>query len=370
MAWNEPGGKRRDPWQGGDDKPDLDATLKRVKERFGRLAGGNGGGSGAWLLIAGIVLAWFAFDSWAKVDESQRGVVLRFGKSDRVMNPGLNLKWPRPIEDVTVVDTTRVRSHSDQVRMLTKDENLVIVDFNVQYSVSDPYRFVFSVRDPEETLRQAAESAVRQVIGGSNMEDVISEKRSKLMEDAKAIVQGLLDERYQTGLVVSQLTFPNLQPPAEVKDAFDDAIAAREDKQRVQNEAEAYAQKVVPEARGEAARIRAEAEGERAAAIAVAQGAAQRFTLLAAQYRAAPEVTRKRLLLETMQYVLSGSPKVLVEGGGDKVLYLPLDQIGGAPLPPIISQPSSGERVMSVAPAIESTRSRDSDRTGREGRDR
>ena len=172
MAWNEPGGgKRRDPWQGGGEQPDLDAMLKRFRDGFGRAFGPPGGG--AWLVVLGILVLWFALDSWRTIDESNRGVVLRFGKYDRQMGAGLNFKWPRPIEEVIIVESARVRSTTDQVRMLTKDENLVIVDFNVQYSVSDPFKFLFSVKDPEQTLREAAESAVRQVIGAFAAPDVI-----------------------------------------------------------------------------------------------------------------------------------------------------------------------------------------------------
>jgi modulator of FtsH protease HflK len=326
--------------------------------------------------VLGVLVAWFALDSWSRIDESQRGVVLRFGKFDRLMGSGLNFKWPSPIEQVYVVDTTKVRSTSDQVRMLTKDENLVIVDFNVQYTVSNAKDFTFGVRDPEETLRQAAESAVRQVIGGSTMETIISPERTALVDSAKKILQETLNY-YNAGLEVTELSFPNLRPPQEVKEAFDDAIAAREDKQRLQNEADAYAKKVVPEARGDAARIRAEAEGDRASAIAKATGDAERFRLIAEQYKLAPEVTRKRLLLETMQQVLSNSRKVLVEGGGDKVLYLSMDPAQSpSSLPPVVAQPTPARTLPNVVPAMEATRGRDNserssdrDRSSRERRE-
>ncbi|HQW64446.1 MAG TPA: FtsH protease activity modulator HflK [Pseudomonadota bacterium] len=370
MAWNEPGGgKRRDPWQGGGDQPDLDAMLKRFRDGFGRAFGPPGGG--AWLVVLAVLGLWFALDSWRTIDESKRGVVLRFGKFDRVMGAGLNFKWPRPIEEVIVVESARVRSTTDQVRMLTRDENLVIVDFNVQYLVSDPLKFLFSVKEPEQTLREAAESAVRQVIGANTMDTLLSGEGTALALDAKDILQQRL-EIYGAGLSVSEFNFQNRRPPPEVKDAFDDAITAREDKQRIESEALAYASKVVPEARGQAARVRAEAEGYRTAVVAQAEGESQRFSLLAEQYRAAPQVTRKRLMLETMQDVLAGSPKVMASGDGDKVLYLPLDKIGAPLLPPVTGEVATPTERMgaSAVPAVEASRNRDSGRSGREGRDR
>lgn len=337
MAWNEPGNnnKRRDPWENGENR-DLDEALKQMKDRLGRLFGGGGGGNGGgksggfpgpWLIVLGVLGAWFAMDSWQTIDERQRGVVLRFGKFDRVMGAGLNMKWPRPIETVEIVETTRVRSDSAEVRMLTKDEALVMVDFNVQYTASDPYLFLFGGRAPEDTLRQTTESAIRQVIGASTLDDVFSEKRTELANSAKEELQETL-ERYNTGIIVTELNFQNLRPPAEVKEAFDDAIAAREDNQRIKNEAEAYAQKIVPEARGMAERNKALAEGERQSAIAKATGEAARFKLLVEQYQKAPQVTRKRLFLETMQHVLSRNPKVMVDAGGNNnVMVLSLDKL-------------------------------------------
>jgi membrane protease subunit HflK len=392
MAWNEPGGKRRDPWQGGGgggggDAPDLDAMLRRLRDGFGRVfGGGSAGGAGVWILIVGVVAAWFLLDSWRTIDETQRGVVLRFGQFDRIMQPGLHFKWPSPIEQVLVVDATRVRSTSDQVRILTRDENIISVEFSVQYTVGDPRAFLFAVRDPDETIRAAAESAVRQVVGDKTMDQSFGQL-SELSSEARSVLQTLLDDYSRKVLggagdagaisffTVGEFNFQNVRPPPEVKEAFDDAISAREDKQRLENEARAYASKIVPEARGQAARIRAEAVGARDAQIAVAEGEAERFSLLAAQYRLAPEVTRKRLMLETMQEVLAGSPKVIVEGGGQNVLYLPIDRLGqpgaaGMPLPQ--PQPSSAPiqqagRPSPVAP-IEAARSRDSGRVPREGR--
>jgi membrane protease subunit HflK len=389
MAWNEPGGNQRDPWQGGGPRrgqnqgPDLDAAMKKLGDRMGKVFGGPGG-SGVWVLVIGILAAWFALDSWRTIDEAERGVVLRFGEYNRTMGPGLNLKWPGPIEQVFVVEATRVRSTSDQVRMLTRDENIITVDFNVQYIVADPRAFLFTLRDPDRTIREAAESAVRQVIGSSAMNDILAGRITELSTNARTVLQQLLDdysrERQKPGegevlrsfFQVNEVNFQNVRPPPEVKEAFDDAIAAREDKQRVEDEARAYASKVVPEARGEAARIRAEAEGARESAVVLATGAATRFTLLAEQYRKAPEVTRRRLMLETMQEVLTGTPKIVVDNSRENVLYLPLDRLGSGqtilpPLAPSSSAPASAAPGATV-PAIETIRGRDTGRPVREGR--
>jgi membrane protease subunit HflK len=351
MAWNEPGGgKPRDPWHDNGDKPspDLDALARRVRDFFNRLfgggnngaggAGGAGGrGNGIVIAIVGILIAWCAIDSWAVVDAQQQGVVLRFGKFSRVMAPGFNLKWPRPVESVLKVDATQIRATTDQVRMLTRDENIVLVDFNVQYQVADATRFLFSVRDPDATLKQAAESAVREVIGANGLDSIMPDQLVEVEGDAdpaanpsaalavqaKSVLQATL-ERYNTGLLVTELNFQNVRPPQEVKEAFDDAISAREDRQRRSNEADAYANRVVPEARGAAAAIRAEAEGYKAERVARAQGDAQRFTLIEAEYRAAPEVTRERLYLETLQQVIAETPNVIDLSAGKNLLYLPV----------------------------------------------
>lgn len=388
MAWNEPGGGKKDPWNnggGGDQGPDVEAFLNRLKANLNRVFGGGSGGgknsrdsrgSGGpslGLLLVGLLALWFVFDSWTLIDERQRGVVLRFGKFERLMTPGPNFKWPRPIERVEKVDATQVRNISDQVRMLTRDENIVLVDFNVQYQVSDPQQFLFGTRDPDETLRQAAESAVREVMGNNEMDTILSGQRAELAAQARERLQSALDQ-YRTGFTVSEFNLQNARPPAEVKDAFDDAITAREDKQRIENEAEAYASKQVPEAQGDASRIKAESEGYKASIVARAEGDAARFTLLADEYRKAPEVTRKRLYLETMQGVLAENRKVLVsDRDGNNVIYLPMDSgrvEGGAAaraandfaerLPPVTSTITTPPRDAYRDP-------RAAGRTGREG---
>jgi membrane protease subunit HflK len=375
MAWNEPGsGKQRDPWKdngGGGGSPDFDALLKRIASFFNRAFGGGGGGGFAIAAI-GILIAWLIFDSWVAVKASNVGVVLRFGEFAREMAPGFNLKWPRPIESVVIVDAKQTRATSDQVRMLTKDENIVLVDFNVQYTVADPRHFLFSVRDPDETIKQAAESAVREVIGTNDLSSIMPDQitqneveatggttsaaagavpaapvanpSAELATQAMTVLQATLD-RYDTGLIVSQVLFQNVRPPQEVKEAFDDAISAREDRQRRSNEADAYAKRVIPEARGEAARILAESEGYKAERVAKAQGEAERFNLIASEYKTAPEVTRKRLYIETMQKVLADTTKVIDFTGGKNVLYLPLE---GA-------RTSPAQTVEAIAPAVGAT---------------
>lgn len=334
MPWNEPG--KRDPWQGRPQPPDLQALLKRLRDGIGRIFGGGSGGGGSdgkggsgggiALIVLALVLGWLALDSWTVIDARQIGVVLRFGQFNRVMTSGLNLKWPTPIERVIRVEATNVRSVSDEVRMLTKDENIVLVDFNVQYQVTDAQHYLFSANQPDETLKQAAESAVRQVIGRSLMDTILSGHGSEVVGETKKLLQQTLDA-YGVGLLVTEINFQKILPPPEVKEAFDDANNAGNNQQQFVNEAKGYAAKVVPLARGEAARIRAEAEGDKAAHIAKATGDAQRFSLLEAQYKAAPEVTRKRLYLETMQGVLGGSLKVVDSSNGKNMIYLPLDKL-------------------------------------------
>lgn len=328
MAWNQPGRGNQDPWKGKDPGNEVEAFLNRLRGMFG---GGSGGGSRApagnsfnplpWVL--GLLGIWLVFNSFRLIDERERGVVLRFGEYSRTMNPGPNFKLPWPIESVQVVDATQVVTLSDSVRVLTMDENIIDISFNAQFTRSDPRKFLFGARDPEGTLRLAAESAVREAVGMNTMETVLFQ-RSELVAIARQRLQGSLND-YDTGLVVTEFNLPDARPPEEVKPAFDDAISAREDRARIENEARAYASKIVPEARGMAAAVRAGAEGYRASVIARAEGDTERFRLLADEYRKAPEVTRKRLFLETMQEVLAKNQKVMA-GSDNNILYLPIGE--------------------------------------------
>ncbi|HET8941230.1 MAG TPA: FtsH protease activity modulator HflK [Rudaea sp.] len=330
MAWNEPGSGngKRDPWQ-GKKPPDVDAILKRIRDGVGKIFGGHGSGGGSGgltIIVIVVILGWVAFTSFAKIDARQIGVVLRFGQFNRVMTSGLNLKWPSPIERVYPVDATNVRSVSDEVRMLTKDENIVMIDFNVQYQVTDAKKYLFSANQPDEALKQAAESAVRQVVGRSDMDTILSGHGSEVVGETKKLLQETLDG-YNVGLLVTEINFQKIMPPTEVKQAFDDANNAGNNQQQFINEAKGYAAKVVPLARGAAARILAEAQGYKTARVAEATGDTQRFNLIEAQYKAAPEVTHKRMYLETMQIVMGDNLKVVDASRGKNIMYLPLEKL-------------------------------------------
>ena len=321
MAWNEPGNGPRDPWNskrpsGGNHG--LDETLKRLRARLGK----HGGPGGIITIVLALVLAWLLLSSYTIVDARQAGVVLRFGQYTRTLPPGFHFKLPQPIETVTKVETTRVRSLQDSVRMLTRDENIITIDFTVQYQASDARAYLFAVDDVEETIAAASEAAVRSVIGRNDMDTILSGEGAALVGEAGQALQKTLDS-YHCGLQVTAVSFQNVSPPAEVKDAFDDVNKAREDKQSIENGALAYANKVVPVARGDASRIVAEASGYKAERVARATGDAARFDLLLKEYKAAPEVTRKRLWLETMEQVMAGNRKVIDGSNGRTIINLP-----------------------------------------------
>jgi modulator of FtsH protease HflK len=332
MAWNLPGKGgsdkgSKDPWNGRDPDSETDAFLDRLKQGLGRMFGGEPGendtGPRFALWIGVLVGVWLLFSSLQLVNETERGVVLRFGQFDRIMPPGVNLKWPWPVETVTKVTTTNVRSASDQVRMLTNDQNIVQVEYNVQYAVDDPRTFLFGNRFPETTLQQSAESVLREVVGASLLDDIMGQKSVDTVR-LRDRLQALLDE-YHTGLRVADFTIKKVSMPDEVKDAFDDVARAQQDKDKAIQLADAYQSQIVPVARGQAAALKIGAEGYKTAVIAQAQGDSQRYSLLAEQYHKAPEVTRKRLYLETMEDVLKASPKV-VAGRGNNTIYLPAER--------------------------------------------
>ncbi len=312
MAWNRPGGSSGRSTGGG----------------FGRLLDKlpDFGGGGSPLRWIGLAFAlWLAFNCFVLIAEQQRGVVLRFGMFDRVMQPGPNFKLPWPVERVIKVNATQIKNYEDRVPVLTSDENIVEVAVNVQYRVADPQLYLFGTRDGDEVLRQAALSTVREQVGRSTLDTVLG-AREQLAVGARERLQKSL-EAYRTGLVVTELNLPDARPPQQVKPAFDDVNSAQQDKERLISESRAYAAKVVPEARGQAARVRTVAEGYKTAEIARATGDAERFSLLVAQYKGAPEVTRKRLWLETVQDVLARNRKI-VGGDGRQLIYVPMD--GGA----------------------------------------
>lgn len=349
MAWNEPGNNgQRDPWnrnrQGG--KSPLDDLLNNARKHLGKL--GQGPGS----ILTGVVvllIVGLLFSSYTIIGARQAGVVLRFGEYSRTLPPGFHLKLPQPIESVTKVEATRIRSVTDKVAMLTKDENIITIDFTVQYQVDDSRKYLFSLNDPDGTIGAAAEAAVRSVIGSSDMDQILSAAGASLVTQAQETLQKTLDT-YDSGLRVTEVSFQNVAPPNEVKDAFDDVNNAREDKQSIENAALAYASKVVPVARGDAARIAAEAEGYKAERVARATGDATRFDLLLKQYKAAPEVTRKRLWLETMEQVMAKNPKVIDGSGGRNIINLPA--LHGSPA---AAQPDAGTVGAAVSPPVGNT---------------
>lgn len=353
MAWNEPGGNGngQDPWGGGEDRnskgnrgkdqgpPDLDEALRKLQDRLndlfggsGKKSGGGGGGSsagssGAFILVvlAVAILAWGGMGFYT-VDQQERGVVLRLGKFSETVNPGL--QWNPPlIDDVTIVNTTRVRSHEHQALMLTEDENIVDVSVTAQYVVANPKGYVLSVRDPDSSLASASESALRHVVGSSEMHSILTEGREILAVEVKERLQRYMTD-YNTGISITQVNIKNAQAPSQVQDAFDDVIKAREDEQRVKNQAQTYANGIVPEARGTAQRMLEEASAYREQVVSKAEGESRRFTALLSEYQKAPGVTRERLYLDTMQDVLASNPKVLVDvEGGNNMMYLPVDKL-------------------------------------------
>lgn len=350
MAWNEPGGGQRDPWNrqrpnSGGFSPDR--WLKDFGKHFGKLGRGPGGIATA---VAVLVVVFLLMSSYTIIGARQVGVVLRFGEYARTLSPGFHFKLPNPVETVEKVEATGIRSVNDRVSMLTRDENIITIDFTVQYQVDNAYKYLFSVSDPDGSVGAAAEAAVRSVVGGSDMDQILSADGSTLVTQAQQALQKTLDG-YDSGLRVTEVSFQNVSPPAEVKDAFDDVNNAREDKQSTENAALAYANKVVPVARGDAARIAAEAEGYKAERIARAQGDAARFDLLLKEYKAAPAVTRKRLWLETMEDVAAANPKVVDGSGGRNIISLPAgDHARAAP-------DASAKAVTAVAPAAASSSS-------------
>ncbi|MFN3965411.1 FtsH protease activity modulator HflK [Silanimonas lenta] len=334
MAWNQPGNRNNDPWRGKDPNREVQAFVARLRGMFG--GGGGGRPSEAFNplpLVAGLLLVWLVFDSFKMIDARERGVVLRFGEFSRMMEPGANFKLPRPIERVVVVQAQEVAATSDQMLVLTRDENLVEIGYNVQFQITEPKDFLFGTRDPRDLIRQITESAVREAIGNADLDTALN-RRDTLTPGVQEAVQAALDN-FNTGLTVTSLGLPIAAPPAPVKPSFDDVIAAEQDAQRFQNDAKAYEGEIVPQARGQAARTVAAANGYREAVVARAEGEAQRFELLLAEYRKAPDVTRKRLYLETVQQVLAENPRVLAAAGGNTLLL----QLPGSEAPAPQPQP-------------------------------
>lgn len=348
MAWNEPG-NNKDPWgpkRKNEGPPDLDEVVKDLQRKLGGLFGGKGGkgggnrnngqaggpdmpelGSGAILVILGLVFVVWMLSGIYIIEPAERGIVLRFGAFSAVTDPGPNWHIPYPIESVVKVNVDQLRSLRHSAQMLTRDENIVDVELTVQSRIQDAADYLFQDSAPDKTIHDATETAVREAIGKNNLDFILTEGRSVVATQIQNGIQDLLNT-YKTGLVVTSVNMQPAKPPEAVKAAFDDAIKAREDKERQENEAHAYANEVVPKARGAAARRLADANAYKDRRIAEAEGESQRFTAILKEYEKAPQVTRERLYLETLEQVMAETGKVVMDvKGGNNLTYLPLDRI-------------------------------------------
>ncbi|ASI89689.1 MULTISPECIES: FtsH protease activity modulator HflK [Vibrio] len=355
MAWNEPGnnngnnGRDKDPWgnnnrgdrnSGGRDQgpPDLDEVFNKLSQKIGGKfgkRGGNGGpsigGGGSAIgfgVIALIAVAIWFFSGFYTISEGERGVVLRLGKFDRIVDPGLNWR-PRFIDEYQPVNVQAIRSLRASGTMLTKDENVVSVSMDVQYRVSDPYKYLFVVTNADDSLSQATDSALRAVIGDSLMDSILTSGRQQIRQSTQETLNEIIDN-YDMGLSIVDVNFQSARPPEQVKDAFDDAIAAREDEERFIREAEAYKNEIIPKATGRSERLKKEAQGYSERITNEALGQVAQFEKLLPEYQAAPEVTRNRLYLDTMEEVYSNTSKVLIDSeSSGNLLYLPIDKLAG-----------------------------------------
>jgi modulator of FtsH protease HflK len=358
MPWsNQSGGGRKGsggggPWGQGPSggphqQPDLEELLKRSQDRLKQVMPGGSGIPGPFLFLGAIVMAavvaYFAFTFTVRPDEL--GVVMRFGKVDRQEAPGLHFRLPYPIEEVRLPKVTRqniieigmrtalgtragTRDVPEESLMLTGDENIVDVDFVVYWRIKDAQKYLFNIQNPDTTVKEVAESAMREIVGQNNIAPILTEARQKTEQSVQKLMQEVLDH-YASGIRVDQVQLQKVDPPSQVIDAFRDVQAARADNERLQNEAFAYAKKIIPEARGDAERILQGAKGYQQQTVAEATGQTARFLKVYEEYKKSPDVTRKRLYLETMERVLGGADKIIIDGkaGQGVVPYLPLDQL-------------------------------------------
>lgn len=380
MPWNEPGGNDKDPWSRKPNEqgpPDLDELLRKLTGKFGGIFGGRpGSGSGSGkgssfglgLIIAIVAIVWLGSGFYI-VSAGEAGVELRFGAFQEVTGPGPHWHIPYPIESVEVINVDEVRDAQHKATMLTQDENIVDIEIAVQYRIKSPENYLFQVRLPDPTMRQAMEAAVREVVGKSKMDFILGAGRAEIADDTKQLIQGILDD-YRAGLLVTTVNLQQAQPPEQVQGAFADAIKAREDEVRFKNEAEAYANGILPQARGEAARVEQESNAYKDRVIARATGEAARFLALLEEYEKAPNVTRERLYLDAIESVLSRSNKVLMDAkGANNLMYLPLDKLiqRGAGATMSNDTDGTGVTTRSSSNNMMDTRSRRSNRL-REGR--
>jgi membrane protease subunit HflK len=356
MAWNEPGNNEKDPWKnkGGKNQgpPDLDDLLKDIGNKFGGIFGGNKSGDGTGknfssigiMVVLIVAILGYAFAGFFTIKEAEKGIVLRFGQYAGTVEPGLRWKWTFA-ERIIPVDMQTTRNLPSSGFMLTKDENVVRVEMQIQYRVVNARNYIFSVTNADESLSESLDSALRYVVGHSKMDDILTSGREAVRQAVWKELEEII-EPYNLGLIVVDVNFKDARPPEEVKDAFDDAIAAQEDEVRFLREAEAYARGIEPRARGRVKRLEQEAFAYKAQILLDAEGDVARFNKLLPEYQAAPEVTRQRMYLTSMEKVYSNTSKVMVDvDGGNNMIYLPLDKI--------MQQQSSSQRAtQQSAPAI------------------
>ncbi len=382
MAWNEPGNNNNDPWKnrGGKDQgpPDLDELFKDLGNRFNGLFGGKASNKGGTAqtpfgfgLIAIIVVVVWALSGIYTIKEAERGVMLTFGQYTTNVEPGIQWKATF-VQKVIPVNVQTIRTVPASGFMLTQDENVVQVEMEVQYRINNAKDYLFSTPDPDGSLGQATDSALRLVIGGSKMDDILTSGREEVRQRTWAELEKVI-EPYNLGISIVDVNFKDARPPEQVKDAFDDAISAREDEIRYINEAKAYASEVEPRARGQVNRMVQEATAYKEGNILNAQGQVAKFEQLLPQYEAAPEVTRQRLYLETMEQVFANTSKVLVDTqGSGNMMYLPLDKImqrqNSVNLPVQVNTPQGNlGTTQSRSTPIQQSRTGRSDRFGNGG---
>lgn len=347
MAWNEPGGNGKDPWghrKGEQGPPDLEDIVKKMQDKLNDLFGGGGGDGGgkqsnrndddggelSWqMIVVGflvILVVWSLFGFYL-VEPAEKGIETRFGRFTRITSQGLNWHIPYPIEKVEKVDVEYVRHTKHKALILTKDENIVEIELVVQYRIENPSDYLFKVRDPDETLNQSIESALREIVGTSKMDAVLTSERTRVAQDTKKLIQETID-RYQTGLRIISVNMQDAQPPEAVQSAFADVIKAREDRETYKNEAYAYVKEVKNRADGQAKKLVEEAKGYKARITQLATGETERFISILTEYHKAPSIMRTRLYLEMMETVLSSTSKIILDTqGGNHLMYLPLDRL-------------------------------------------